>query len=599
MKANERKLKQLNIMTVIAVIVSTIFVLLFVFVFAPKEQNKLKPGTLKPFNDRWVLKNYSGLDDEIVELPIKVKAKDDETLVIMKKLPENVGEDTVLFFETEFQNVMVMVGERKVYSNGVMNDQKLMQNAVPCNNIVPLEGAKPGEIVAIYLASAYSKYRGQISSIYIGSRSDVFAKLIKENAVGFLFAVLLMIVTVFLVIFMFTIRSVKVDKMKASYAFGFVFAAALWSMLKNPLTQIITGNNFGVYMTSMVLLLLMPVLYVMYQRCFALKRRYAQIFEIAIYIFAINMLTGVVFQMMSVCDFATYMIFTKVLIVIALILLSGIMYLAADTYSDKSIYRNLVANAILTVACIAEAVLSLFRFYEPYDGVVLQIGIYVFVVLLMISVEKTVINEMTAQRDEALQTVEQNKSDLLSDLNTQFVYKSLNKIISDLKQKEHEESRMVYDTSMYLKYNMDSLTNQGMVSYEKELEYIRAYLFVQRKMYEGLEVSIEDKVTEFKVPFNTIEPLVENAVVNGALKAETGGRIVVRSYERLDCFAIQIVDNGKGVGPDRKFTGKQSFKTIRKRLKNQCGAVIEVNNKPEKGTIITVKIPKQGYIIKE
>ena len=138
-----------------------------------------------------------------------------------------------------------------------------------------------------------------------------------------------------------------------------------------------------------------------------------------------------------------------------------------------------------------------------------------------------------------------------------------------------------------------------MVPFSKELEYIKAYLGIQCKRNSGLETVVEDKVIDFQVPYNTVEPLVENAVVNGALKSESGGRIVVRSYERLDCFAIQIVDNGKGTGPDKRFSGKQSFKTIRKRLKSMCGGTVEINNKPDKGTILTIKIPKDGYIIKE
>jgi len=109
---------------------------------------------------------------------------------------------------------------------------------------------------------------------------------------------------------------------------------------------------------------------------------------------------------------------------------------------------------------------------------------------------------------------------------------------------------------------------------------------------------VEDKVTEFKVPYNTIEPLVENAV-EAAVETKQDGKVVVRSYERLDCFAIQIVDNGNGVSPVKKFRAKQDFRGLQKQLKSSVGALIEVRTKPDKGTILTVKIPKQGYVIKE
>ena len=74
------------------------------------------------------------------------------------------------------------------------------------------------------------------------------------------------------------------------------------------------------------------------------------------------------------------------------------------------------------------------------------------------------------------------------------------------------------------------------------------------------------KIIDFNVPFNTMEPLVENAVTNGALSGDNPGKIVMRSYERLDCYVIQIVDNGSGLGPDRRFTGKESYRDIKKVL---------------------------------
>ena len=87
--------------------------------------------------------------------------------------------------------------------------------------------------------------------------------------------------------------------------------------------------------------------------------------------------------------------------------------------------------------------------------------------------------------------------------------------------------------------------------------------------------------------------------VEAAVETKQDGKVVVRSYERLDCFAIQIVDNGNGVSPVKKFRAKQDFRGLQKQLKSSVGALIEVRTKPDKGTILTVKIPKQGYVIKE
>ena len=72
---------------------------------------------------------------------------------------------------------------------------------------------------------------------------------------------------------------------------------------------------------------------------------------------------------------------------------------------------------------------------------------------------------------------------------------------------------------------MDAVYKQGLVSFDTELSYIRAYLGMQKRIHPGLEVLVEDKVTEFKVPYNTIEPLVENAV-EAAVETKQDGKVV-------------------------------------------------------------------------
>lgn len=596
---NERKLKQLNILVIAIVIVAVVSAVIFATKFSPTNENKITGVQINDFNSNWVLRDYRGQADTIIDLPAKIDADAGETLLIMHKVPDDVTDTSVLLFETEFQNVVVTIGQEKVYSNGVLNNQSYMSNAAPCQNIISIGSAKPGDVISIYIASSYDKYSGHIGSIYYGTKGDAIASIISENGVSFVVAVTLIIITVLLGISLIFMRNVNVDKRKSIYAFGFILLTALWCLTDNPIMELFNGNVFGTYMTNILMLLIMPVVYIMHQRCFAVKRRFAKIFEIAMYVYGINFLTGLVFQFMKVCDFATYETFTKVLITIGLILLSGIMYLAADTYSDKTIYSNLVANLILTVACILEAFLSLFNFYLPYDGVALQFGVYIFLILLVVATQKSIIREMNKEKEQAISNVEHERDDLVKNINTSLIYGGMNIAVNSLKDNDRENSRLVYDISIYMKYNLMAINEKGLVPFSQELEYTKAFLGIQKRKNPELEITVEDKVTDFLVPFNTIEPLVENAVLMGALKAESGSRIVIRSYERLDCFAIQIVDNGKGIGPDKRFTGKQSYKAIKKRIKSACKGVVEIKTKPDKGTIVTVKIPKEGFIIKE
>ena len=596
---NKKKLKSLNSIVLIACAVGLLCIFLFVFVFAPAKSEKISSDQPDKFNTNWILRDFAGEDDQLITLPAKTDASAGDIVTIMHVAPEGLNENSVLAFKTMFQNVIVTVGEERVYEYGILNDNKLIRTAVPKTHLVPIGKAEAGDVIAIYLSSGYNKYSGQLPEISLSTSGDVAASIVKTNGIGFVVSITLMILSIILSIALVMDKRAEIDRKRAGYAFAFIFTTSLWLILSNPIMELITGNVFGVYMSSMVLLLLMPILYLMHLRCFSVKRRLAGILEMGIYIFSVFMLTGIVFQMLYVMDFASFLMVAKVVITAGLIVLSLIMYLAADVYADQSIVSNLLANLVLTIACLLEAILSLFSFYRSYDGIVLTTGLFVFMAMILISTERDMATQVTKERDYAIENVEQEKSHAIKRLNTKFIFSSLNTAMNSVKVLNEPDGRLIYDTSIYMKYNMKTVNERTMVPFSEELKYIKSYLGMQERNHPGLTCSVEDKITDFKVPFNTVEPLVENAVTNGALSGAVPGKIVVRSYERLDCYVVQIVDNGSGLGPDRRFTGKESYKDIKKVLKKMCGAIIEVKNKPDKGTIVSVMIPKAGFEMKE
>lgn len=587
---NNRKLKQLNMLVILIIISGCICAFVFGIYFKPEKVNKINNESMKKYNEGWVLKQYDE-PDEILNLPCKVSADAEEIVLIMNRVPEDVNSSTVLMFKTEFQNVIVMVGGEQVYSNGVLNNQKMMKNAVPCYNIAEIGTAKPGDIISIYLVSGYKSYSGKIPEIYYGTKGDVVSDIVRKNGISFVLAAIIVLITILLVVSLAFLHREALDKRRAFYAFAFVICSALWLMFNNPIMQLITSNLFGVYMTGMILLLLLPIVYTMYQRCLINKKRYGFLFEIMIYFFGVNFLTGVVFQFLNVIDFARYILITKSLICIGLLVMTCIMYLGEG--------KNFVTNLMLTATCALEAIMSLFKFYKPYDGVIIEAGLFVFICMMVISTEKVVIEEVDKKNEDVKSGVELEKNIILKKINSNLIYSSMNTVINNLKPRDIENSRLVYDTSIYMKHNLDVITNKGKVDFYKELEYIKSYLGIMKGQNKDLIISVEDKVVEFFVPYNTIEPLVENAIVNGALRSEGEKKFVFRSYERLDCYAIQIVDNGPGISPEKRFYGKEDFASIKKRLKKMSGATVDVKSKPDRGTIMTIKIPKDGYIIKE
>ena len=130
MKKDKRR--QLHILSLLTILFAVLAIFMFAFFFAPKNQTRLPFGALSVYDEPWVLKNYGGENDKLITLPYKLKAKAGETITLMSRVPEDVTEDSVLVFDTKFQNVVVLLNDERIYSYGVMNNQKRLKNAGLC-----------------------------------------------------------------------------------------------------------------------------------------------------------------------------------------------------------------------------------------------------------------------------------------------------------------------------------------------------------------------------------------------------------------------------------------------------------------------------------
>ena len=133
--------------------------LFFAFVVSDGGNQKISFRTPKKLDDTWVLYRQGESDEQIIDLPTKLKAKKGEIITITHQMPEDAGEDSAICFYTEFQNVIVSIGDRRVYESGVLADNKMTKNAVPGYHVVDID-ARAGETVTIQLASAYGRYSG-------------------------------------------------------------------------------------------------------------------------------------------------------------------------------------------------------------------------------------------------------------------------------------------------------------------------------------------------------------------------------------------------------------------------------------------------------
>ncbi len=188
---------------------------------------------------------------------------------------------------------------------------------------------------------------------------------------------------------------------------------------------------------------------------------------------------------------------------------------------------------------------------------------------------------------------------MVSQISPHFMYNVLTSIamMCELDPKTAREATVIF--TKYLRGNMDSLKQTAPVPFEKELEHLKKYLYIEKLRFDDLlNIEYDIRTTDFEVPLLSVQPLVENAVKHGVGMKEDGGTVKIASLETDTAYEVIISDDGVGfdVNAPKKNDGRShvGMENTRKRLKEMCGAEIVITSEIGKGTTARVIIPKEA-----
>ena len=138
---------------------------------------------------------------------------------------------------------------------------------------------------------------------------------------------------------------------------------------------------------------------------------------------------------------------------------------------------------------------------------------------------------------------------LQSQINPHFIFNSLNTISSFVREKPEDARELLVALATYFRNSIK--TKDALVSIYDEMEYVDAFLqLVNARFGDRLKVSIDiPNGLNIKVPCLIVQPIVENAVMHGAMSRKNG-QVNVSIKERIDGIIISVSDNGHGISED-------------------------------------------------
>lgn len=211
------------------------------------------------------------------------------------------------------------------------------------------------------------------------------------------------------------------------------------------------------------------------------------------------------------------------------------------------------------------------------------IGLVVSVLIIYTNIYLQKQKQIDAQRNALM----------ISQINPHFIYNTLSTIASMCDISPSQAKNLTVDFSKYLRQNLGTMTKEGLIPFEQEMEHVECYLKIEKVRFrERLNINYAIRCSDFLVPPLTVQPLVENAVKHGITKKAEGGMLKISTYENGENYVIEIIDDG--VGFEAETTEMHvGIQNVSRRIASMCKGVVSLKSMPTVGTRVTIEIPKK------
>lgn len=184
---------------------------------------------------------------------------------------------------------------------------------------------------------------------------------------------------------------------------------------------------------------------------------------------------------------------------------------------------------------------------------------------------------------------------MLSQIQPHFIYNTLGTIERMCLKNPEKAFELVRNFSLYLRGNFRELDSVTPIRFAEELKHVEYYVNIEKVRFPDMNIEYDVETTDFVLPALSVQPLVENAVKHGLMRLETGGTVLVRSYETDTHFCVEVKDDG--VGFDTKLPIEEKthvgLRNIRGRLKAMVNGELIIESQINTGTRAVILIPKE------
>ena len=184
---------------------------------------------------------------------------------------------------------------------------------------------------------------------------------------------------------------------------------------------------------------------------------------------------------------------------------------------------------------------------------------------------------------------------MLSQIQPHFIYNTLGTIERMCLKDPQKAFELVRNFSLYLRGNFSELDSVTPIRFSEEMKHVEYYVNIEKVRFPDMSIEYDVEATDFVLPALSVQPLVENAIKHGLMRLETGGTVVIRSYETPTHFCVEVKDDGVGFDTSLPIEEKKhvGLRNIRGRLKAMVNGELVIKSQIGAGTRAVILIPKE------
>ncbi len=476
------------------------------------------------------------------------------------------------------------------------------KSAVSRWNIIALD--EEYESITLRLTTPYESYYNYKNIIIYGNTLDITEYIVARSIPAVTISMIAIVAGVAVALCCMAMSNMKENR-EISYFCLVLVLAGIWSFGEsNHIFYYFVPMHIERFITF-VAVYLMPVFLFM-SIAEWMKGCERKIFYVLGLVSAFVAMAAVTLQLLEVLDLIEVLIFSHILLVFGLLLFLIYLGKLLLRNNDRRYKYSLIGLIILVLFIFIEVGIFVFGAYA-YLSTPIRVTL-VFIAIFAVAYLIKYAFAMQRNLFEIKESLERSRVELLSSRMKPHLIQNTLLAIQELCYVEPIKAvDAIGSLSKYLRTTFSLTSDKKMISFTSELEYIHAYIEIQKICY-GDEVNfIEDiEVEDFYIPTMTLQPIVENAVKHGIRKKIGVGHVRLSTTMQGDNVMVTISDDGVGfdngkeilnslkrIDSDRGMIIRTSSENIYYRLKYLAHASLDIKSEVGIGTTVTIVLPKR------